>query len=759
MPSLTLPGTTAARALRLLLPFIGGSFSYSYGALPPILLFENGTAVTPATWPARRAEIFTSLQARDWGTFPLTRPPISSFQALNSTTQRGVEVAWHRVTVSTPGGPCDTDVEVLRPPACTASAPCPAFMTSKEHRRWALVAVSRAYVGVNFNGGDNGCDTPECAGVDSTRCLQTAYPSASFQLLARRAFLASLVLDFVLTALPFVHPAQVGLTGHSRNGKAALFAAALDARFAAVVDSSSGANGAYTYRLGGGEAQSERPASTWPGPWFLPSLRAFDGREHELPFDAHTVLGLIAPRPLLLAMATHDAVGSFITVEATAREGAAVYDFLNAPEGALSVQYRAGDHHGFEAVATYVDFFDAAFGRPRSSAGAPPRTAARFLAPPGAVAGPLAAFNWSAWNAVNAPRAPPPPAAAGPEACVAWALGEAPAGPVVDPGGSYPPKADLDYADLLQRRDVDLAQLKGGVVRTSVAFGGNVISGSLFYRPDMMVRQPPSPAGWPAVVYLHGANYNKAYVASYATDSIGIPAALANASHVVLAYEQLGFGLRFEEGANFYARFPRWSKLGALVADAASAVDVLSAKQGGFQPAGEPDRLSPFPRVDPSAIFLVGYGLGGAAALHAAALDARVAGVAAVSGWSPLRGDADAPGTPSGGMRRWWELHATQPRLGWFSGAAPAPPMGRQEQLPYDYELCVLPAVAPRPVLTYQPLGDRANNASGVAAACARLAAGGYAALQCQTPPGVNVLDAGAREALLAWLDAQRRSA
>jgi hypothetical protein len=44
----------------------------------------------------------------------------------------------------------------------------------------------------------------------------------------------------------------------------------------------------------------------------------------------------------------------------------------------------------------------------------------------------------------------------------------------------------------------------------------------------------------------------------------------------------------------------------------------------------------------------VGYGLGGAAALHAAALDARVAGVASVSGWAPLRGDADAPALLSG---------------------------------------------------------------------------------------------------------------
>ena len=728
--------------------------AYSYGALPPILQFENGTVATLATWPARRAELFESMQALDWGTFPESRPPISASSVLNTTTARGVEVAWHSVTYATPAGGCTTELEVFRPLRCTPSAPCPAFMASKEHRRWSIVAASRAFAAVNFNGGDNGCDSSECKNIDGTRCFQLAYPNATFQLLARRAFLASLVLDYLVSSQSYINPAQIGITGHSRNGKSSLFAAAFDERFAAVVDSSSGANGAYNYRYGGGEAQSERMSSGWPGPWFLPSFRAFDGAEHTLPFDAHSVLGLVAPRPLLLAMATHDGVGSFQTIEATAREGAAVYDFLGAPEGTLSLVYRPGDHHGYEAIATYLDFFNAQFGLAPSPAGAPLRTSVRFSTAPGAVAGPFTLFNWSAWDAANMPRTPPPPSAAGPLACVAWALGESPGGPVPDPGGTYPPKSDLEYSDLLQHRDADLAQLGGRVVREGIAFGGNVIAGSLFYRPDMMTRPPPSPTGWPAVVYLHGANYNKAFVASYATDSAGLPAALANESYVVLTFEQLGFGLRYEEGANFYARYPAWSKLGALVGDVASAVDVLTAVQGtGFVPAGEPDRLPPYPRVDPSKIFLVGYGLGGAVALHAAALDGRVAGVASVSGWTPLKGDADdSPGTPSGGMRRWWEVHATQPRLGWWSAAAPAPPMGRQQDLPYDYEECVLPAVRPRPAFVHQPLQDRMNNASEVAGVCRRLAAAGYHALRCSTPQGVNALDRAAREAVLAWL-------
>jgi hypothetical protein len=38
---------------------------------------------------------------------------------------------------------------------------------------------------------------------------------------------------------------------------------------------------------------------------------------------------------------------------------------------------------------------------------------------------------------------------------------------------------------------------------------------------------------------------------------------LANGSFVVLAYDQIGFGMRLAEGTAFYDRYPAWSKLGA----------------------------------------------------------------------------------------------------------------------------------------------------------------------------------------------------
>ena len=361
-------------------------------------------------------------------------------------------------------------------------------------------------------------------------------------------------------------------------------------------------------------------------------------------------------------------------------------------------------------------------------------------------------FNWSAWDASQGYRPGPPPVPALNASALdrlLWLLGDAPSptGPVPDPGGSYPPQSDLGYVDALQGHDAQGGSTTSEVTRMTCGFGP-ALNGNLYFRSDMRTRQPPSPAGWPAVVWLHSSNYNKGYVASYPVDALDPYHYLANASAVVLTFERLGHGLRLQEGAQFYDRWPRWSKLGRMVHDAISAVDLLTSPQAGqpdaFFPSGEPDALQGLPLVNPRQVFLAGYGIGSTVALATAALDPRVAGVATVSGWTPLRVDTDA--SPSGGIRRWWQWHATSPRLGWYAG--------NESSIPVEYD-DVLSLIAPRPVLTYTPQQDRMNNATAVQAIVAALNADGYTRLQSQSPQGTNALNAEARQAMAAWLQQQ----
>ncbi|MBI5691086.1 MAG: acetylxylan esterase [Verrucomicrobia bacterium] len=136
------------------------------------------------------------------------------------------------------------------------------------------------------------------------------------------AFGASRVLD-CLESIPEIDATRVALTGHSRMGKTALWAAALDRRFALVVSNNSGEGGAALAR----RKQGERIADSvkLSGYWYTPRYRDYVDREEHLPVDAHWLLALIAPRPLYVSSATQDLwadpEGEFLA----ARHASAVY--------------------------------------------------------------------------------------------------------------------------------------------------------------------------------------------------------------------------------------------------------------------------------------------------------------------------------------------------------------------------------------------------------------------------------------------------
>ena len=121
--------------------------------------------------------------------------------------------------------------------------------------------------------------------------------------LAIWSFAASCVLDYLLT-LPEIDGAKIGVTGHSRCGKAALWAGVADERFAWVMPNNSGCGGAAQMR--GKHGENMASINLMMPYWFAPAFGKFVGRENELPFDQHTVLALVAPRLLHVASGSTD---------------------------------------------------------------------------------------------------------------------------------------------------------------------------------------------------------------------------------------------------------------------------------------------------------------------------------------------------------------------------------------------------------------------------------------------------------------------
>ena len=127
--------------------------------------------------------------------------------------------------------------------------------------------------------------------------------SDKWQAIGVWAWGSSRIVDYLQTQ-KWVDMNKIAIMGHSRQGKAALWAGAQDTRFRVIISNDSGCGGAALFKRVYGE-NAYRITKITPQ-WFCPAFNQYINNEAKMPFDQHELIALIAPRFAYVASAKED---------------------------------------------------------------------------------------------------------------------------------------------------------------------------------------------------------------------------------------------------------------------------------------------------------------------------------------------------------------------------------------------------------------------------------------------------------------------
>lgn len=283
--------------------------------LPDPLVLKNGKPVTNAAtwWKQRRPEILADYLTEIYGKTPTNTPAVTFGTAgTDSTVLMGKALRKKllgridnaRYPAATPSIP----VTYYRPVNAKGKIPMMVIVWGSFPQPlpgieklidagWAVAVVNTGAIQQDSGGGLH-------EGIIGLMNEGKDRKPDDWGVLAAWSWGLSRVLDY-FEKDSGINARQIGIQGHSRWGKTALLAGALDPRWAIVFASCSGSMGASLEKRNYGET-IDNVAGSGEYHWMAGNFLKYGDNWAAMPVDAHDLMALIAPRPLFITGGTKD---------------------------------------------------------------------------------------------------------------------------------------------------------------------------------------------------------------------------------------------------------------------------------------------------------------------------------------------------------------------------------------------------------------------------------------------------------------------
>ena len=354
------------------------------GNLPDPFLFDDGSRVTTADdWSRRREEMYKTVIELQYGTMP----PSPEFVEVEPMYLGG-KPSVYRIKSGTRAHPVTFNMYLFK---ANSSEKAPAVISGDMcfnycyDKKFLSTFIDNGINFVTFNRTELAPDIAgyNVGGLDkesgeyahskkildhltNENCggqLKDAYPEYSFGTVGAWAWGYSRCID-ALEILGNVDMSTIAFTGHSRGGKTAALAGALDER-ALIVNPNASCSGGYgSYRIhieakkeDGSVAKSEPLKNIYINfpSWLGKEMCNYIGREEEIPFDSHHLKAMVAPRVLFVSEAASDIMANPVGTWQTSLAAGEVYKFLGCEENLLWYFRRGGHYHEIEDIEQLVN--------------------------------------------------------------------------------------------------------------------------------------------------------------------------------------------------------------------------------------------------------------------------------------------------------------------------------------------------------------------------------------------------------------------